>query len=256
MIDKLQDIEKASDDVRNYFRSILEGRLLSIDVEKITDEELPSLIPNGFTDCNRGFRYADNLCSWYTISESEVWNIPKTHTKIYFRGENAKIPLRMNYSLFRYPLYFDREKYVIFAKRSGISTIDNKLIDPELFFTEHMGEKILYICGFNGVDVFGGEKICAYFAKENIKPFHLRRYILEAQITTLIEILHDPDGYSILPPVDIIRECDGGPYFFKDVKSHSLMKKIANRIFSEEFIDIYKSKYVYLLSRYANFCKQ
>ena len=256
MIDRIGDIEKASEDIRKYYRSILDGRLLSIDVEKKADEELISLLPNGFSNRNRGFRYADNLCSWYIIGESKEFRWFNTYKKVFFGGENVDTPLGINYSMFRFPLYFNREKYVIFANRTGTSTIDNKIIEPESFFSNHVGEKILYICGISGVDKFGLEKVCVYFAKDNVTPDYIRRYIFEAQIITLVEFLDNPIKYSSLPPTDIIRECEGGPYFFKDVPNHPLMEKLANRICSEEFLESFKEKYVNLLSRYAYFCKQ
>ena len=258
MIDRIANIEKASTDIRDFFRSILEGRLLSIDVDNISDEELLPSLPDGICVKDQGLRFVDNLCSWITIGETREQVFGNRYQQIHLiTGEDKlKEPYYINYSMFRYPLEFNREKYVIFANRSGISTIDDKVIEPGLFFQKHYGEKLFFICAITGVDIFGLKKACYYFAKEKMDPLYIRRYILEAQVTALIEISHESVEYSHLPPADIIRECDGGPYYFKDVSNHPCVRSLAIKIYNEEFFSYFKSKYEQTLLKYYDFCKK
>ena len=255
MIDKIQDVEKASQDLRNYFKSILEGRLLSMDVSRMSDEDVLSSLPYGLTKKNRGLRYADNLCSWYTIGESIEQRFGNPYKQVSILLEDDK-KFPINYSRFRYPLSFNRQKYVIFANRIGINTIDDKVIDPEFYFTNHYGEKILFVCGIDGVDKYGKTRMCAFFARVKIDSVLIRRYIYEAQLAALIEILHNPINYEVLPPIDIFRECDGGPYLFKDVPFHPLMEKLAIKIWNEEFVEVFKTKYIMILKEYEGYKKR
>ena len=256
MIDRIANIEKASADIRNYFKSILEGRLLSIDVDNISDDELLSSLPDGISVKDQGPRFVDNLCSWITIGKSKKEVYYKPYMQIHFLlNEGEKKDFCMNYSRFRYPLDLNREKYVIFANRSGISTIDDKEINPDTYFQENYGEKIFFISAFTGIDAYGNERMGAFFAKEKMSPIHVRRYILEAQLTALIDISHESVDYIPLPQEDIIRECDGGPYYFKDVVSNPCIRDLAIKIYNEEYIDVFKSKYKKTLSKYYDFCE-
>lgn len=257
MVDKIANIEKASADIRNYFKSILEGRLLSIDVENISDEELLSSLPDRISVKDQGLRFVDNLCSWITIGKSKEEVYYRPYMQIHFLlSEGKKKDFCMNYSRFRYPLDLNREKYVIFANRSGISTIDDEEINPDTYFQEYYGEKLFFICAFTGIDAYRNERMGAFFAKDKMSPIHVRRYILEAQLTALIEILNESVDYGHLPSADIIRECDGGPYYFRNVLSNPCIRDLALKIYSEEFFSYFKSKYEQTLKKYYDFCKQ
>ena len=256
MIDRIANIEKASADIRNYFKSILEGRLLSIDVDSISDEELLSSLPDGISVKDQGPRFIDNLCSWISIGKSKEEIYYRPYMQIHLLlTEGKDMDFCMNYSRFRYPLDLNREKYVIFANRSGISTIDDKEINPDTYFQEYYEEKLFFICAFTGIDAYGNKRMGAYFAKEEMSPIHVRRYILEAQLTALIEILNESVDYGHLPSADIIRECDGGPYYFRDVWYNSCIRDLAIKIYNEEFIDVFKSKYEKTLLKYYDFCE-
>ncbi len=251
MTDRIENIEKASQDIRKHFESILKGRLLSLDIEEMNDEQVLSALTHRLTDKGRGPGYLDNLCSWYTIGESKELIFGRPYKQICLMQDDETI-MEINYSRFRYPLSFNKQKYALFGNKSGTNTIDDKVIDPETYFHDYYGEKVLYICGITGADTFGKERQCAFFAKDNIDPDHIRKYIMEAQLTSLIEILYDPVKYSILPPTDIIREYEGRTLFFKDSPySCAAMDELATKIWSEEFFSTFKSRYEYLLSRYA-----
>lgn len=256
MIDRIANFEKATADIRDYFRSILEGRLLSIDVDSISDEELLSSLPDRISVKDQGLRFVDNLCSWITIGKSKEEIYYRPYMQIHFLlSEGKKKDFCMNYSRFRYPLNLNREKYIIFANRSGISTIDDEEINPDTYFQEYFGEKLFFICAFTGIDAYRNKRMGAYFAKDKISPIHVRRYILEAQLTALIEILNESVDYGHLPSADIIRECDGGPYYFRDVCPHSCIRDLAIKIYNEEYIDVLKSKYEKTLKKYYDFCE-
>ena len=256
MIDKIANMEKASADIRNHFKSILEGRLLSIDVENISDEKLLSSLPDGISVKDQGPRFVDNLCSWITIGKSKEEVFYRPYMQIHLQlSEGKEMDFCMNYSRFRYPLDLNREKYVIFANRSGISTVDDKEINPDTYFQENYGEKLFFISAFTGIDAYGNERMGAFFAKEKMSPIHVRRYILEAQLTALIDISHESVDYIPLPHEDIIRECDGGPYYFKDVSYNPCIRDLAIKIFNEEFFRYFKSKYEQTLKKYYDFCE-
>ena len=256
MIDRIANFEKATADIRDYFRSILEGRLLSIDVDSISDEELLSSLPDRISVKDQGLRFVDNLCSWITIGKSKEEIYYRPYMQIHFLlSEGKQRDFCMNYSRFRYPLDLNREKYVIFANRSGISTIDGEEINPDTFFQEYYGEKLFFICAFTGIDAYRKKRMGAFFAKDKMSPIHVRRYILEAQLTALIDISHESVDYIPLPHEDIIRECDGGPYYFKDVSYNPCIRDLAIKIFNEEFFRYFKSKYEQTLKKYYDFCE-
>ncbi len=252
IIEKIRDIEGYSQDLREYFNSILNGRILSIDIIKANDKEILAAIPNGIPDSRRGLLFVNNLCSWFCIGESRECVFERPYMQMcLILDDNNKFYI--NYSRFRYPLSFTRPKYHRYGKLSGVNTIDGRTIDPDYYFENHQGERILYICGVLGIDSFGNERLCAKFAKEEIDPIHLRRYILMAQYISIKEFLKDPISYSYIPMSNMTCEIDGQLYYKYDVPHHPLMNELAQKIFKEEFYDAFNEKYKFILSELEYF---
>ena len=249
MNDRILDEVKYIRDVQNYYKSILEGRLLSINTETMNDDELLHSLPYGLTD--RSLCFANNLCTWFTIGESRELEFVRPYKQMCLTyGEEKNIYI--NYSRFWTPLFLKDPHNIYFGKQSGINTIDDNQVDPQLFFESHYGEKILYIMGQEGTDQFRRNQVCFQFAFNKVSPHHIRKYILSSQLFVLSEVIKNPIGYSVLPQTTIISEFNGQTMYDNRIVGHPVIYELVNRIYTEEFLEAFNSKYQDILSRYEH----
>ncbi len=248
MNDRIQNVEKYVQDVRNYFKNILEGRFLSLEVEKMNDYDMINAIPYGRTDDYRGISFVNNLCSWYTIGESVELEYFRPYKQICLNSVKGN-DIKINYSRFWTPLSLKDPRNIYFGNKTGINTIDDIQVDPQLYFKVHYGEKILYIRGQEGIDQFGNKRYCYQFALKNVSPHHIRKYILSSQLFVLSEVIKNPIEYSMLPETTIIIEFNGQTTYNHHIVGHHLIYELVNRIYIEEFSEAFKSKYQSLLSK-------
>lgn len=248
MNDRILDEDKYIRDVQNYFKSILEGRLLSINTETMNDDELLHSLPYGITDSDKSLCFANNLCTWFSIGESRELEFVRPYKQICLTyGEESSI--NINYSRFWTPITFRNHNNSYFGNQSGVNTIDEMQVNPESFFSEHYGEKIFYICGKRGVDQFGRKQLCLLFAFNNNNPTYIRKYIAASQLYTLQEIINNPIDYHILPEATIVFEWNGQSKKNYRIVGHPVIYELVNRIYMEEFSEAFNSKYQYMLSR-------
>lgn len=67
-----------------------------------------------------------------------------------------------------------------------ISEIDGCQIVPEDFFTSNrIGNRILYLSYFPGINKYGKQKECVDFAYRNVSPKQIKEYIIRYQIDYL-----------------------------------------------------------------------
>ena len=248
MNDRILDEVKYSQDVRKYYKSILEGRFLSINTETMNDDELLHSLPYGLTDSDRSLCFANNLCTWFTIGESRELEFVRPYKQMCLSyGEESSIYI--NYSRFWLPLKFKNHNNTYFGNQSGVNKIDGILVDPEYFFANHFGEKIFYICGKKGVDQFGRKQNCLMFAFNNVNPTYIRKYIINSQLYTLQEVINNPIEYHILPEATIVFEWNGQTKKNYRIVGHPVIYELVNRIYTEEFSESFNSKYRDILSR-------
>lgn len=248
MNDRIQDVDKYIQDVRNYYKSILEGRLLSINTETLNDEELLHLLPYGLTESDKSLCFANNLCTWFTIGKSRELEFIRPYKQMNLSyGEEKNIYI--NYSRFWTPLSLKEPHNTYFGHKSGVNKIDGIQIDPENFFANHLGEKIFYICGKKGVDQFGRKQNCLLFAFNNVNPAYIRKYIITSQLYTLQEVINNPIEYHILPKATIVFEWNGQTKKNYRIVGHPIIYELVKRIYTEEFSEAFKSKHQFILSK-------
>ena len=147
-------------EVIDHYNSILNGRLMSIDLSKASDSELKSFI--SLYDENES--YFNNCCTWLEIGEIGSSNYNGRDfqfIKLLTKGGEA---IQINFSQFRYEMStnlgqdgftsFDPEKAV------HVCTIDGQTIEPSIFFSTKKGKKLLYLYSFLAVTAFNQTKLC------------------------------------------------------------------------------------------------
>lgn len=248
MSDRIVNIENYSQKVHDYFASILEGRLLLLDVDKLNDKELLSSLPTGRTDPSRGLCFANNICSWFTIGESRELEFIRPYKQMCLVDGDK--PIYINYSRFWLPLNIYSQDNKYFRNQSGVNTIDGLQIEPESFFHDYIGEKLFFIYGRKGVDQFGRKQNCLLFAHKKVSPNDIRRYIITSQLYTMQEVINNPVEYSILPDATIVSEWNGLTKKNCNIVGHPLIYELVDRIYKEEFLYAFNAKYKNLLSKY------
>lgn len=248
MNDRIDNIEAYSQKVRNYFTSIIDGRLLSLNIDNLSDEELLNALPTGITDTSRSLCFANNTCSWFTIGESRKLEYVRPFKQMCLTfGEES---IYINYSRFWLPLSFENNDNIFFRNLSEFNTIDGLQVDPESFFPNHLGKKLFFICGKKGTDQYGRKQNCLLFALNNVDPINIRKYITTSQLSTLREVINNPIEYSILPETTIVFEWNGQTKKNYHIVGHPIIYDLVNKIYSDEFAAAFNAKYQYILSKY------
>jgi hypothetical protein len=94
MNDRILNKPKYIEDVRYFYKPILEGRFLSLNTETMNDEESLHSLPYRLTDCNKSFCFDYNFCIWFTIGLSRELEFVST----LYQGTNIFCPLRTKIS--------------------------------------------------------------------------------------------------------------------------------------------------------------
>ena len=139
-----------------------------------------------------------------------------------------------------------------------INRIDEKVVDPYLFFAGKKGEKLLVRHYTKAVTYFDKIRNCFNFAYENIKG-NIRRFILKAQEIALQEILQDPtEGLPITECVMIDENNPNDkPYYFASTDSgpsYEITSSFALEIFRKEFSERYKNRLEEVRQEINNYC--
>lgn len=222
----------------DYYKSLLHGRLMSIDVNDATDAEIQSFV----IDFDTKKSYDNNSCTWLKIGDIRTSKYNgKSFSFINLLPSNGD-PIRVNFSLFNYfmsPLPTGKQPTLEkFDKYKAIyrCTIDGKSISPEIFFSEHKGEKLLYLFSFDAVNAFNKIKRCYYFAFNLVSCSNLRLHILSCQIAMLKKCLLYPDLETPFPHVKMYMNNEGpNPLPFIDYFKCSYTYDFTKRIFDKEF---------------------
>jgi hypothetical protein len=230
-------------EVIEYYNSILNGRLMSIDPSKASDSELTSYI--SVYDENES--YFNNCCSWLEIGDIGSSNYNGRdfqYIKLLTKSGNT---LQINFSQFRYEMStsLGKEGFTSFdpEKAVHVCSIDGQIIDPPYFFSINKGKKLLYLYSFLAVTAFNKNKLCYKFAFENISASHLRKYIHNVQMNVLQKCIAYPAADT--PYTSIKIEVEGAansrPTYQHFVKS-KFIDEFAISIFESEFKEKFQNK--------------
>ena len=100
MNDKILNIEVYCDEIRKYFKSIIEGRFFQLHPYTMTDDELMYSLPYGTVDKSRGLDFANNLCIWLTIGKSRKMEYYEPYTEACLCNSDGK-DFYVNYSRYK-----------------------------------------------------------------------------------------------------------------------------------------------------------
>lgn len=225
-------------DLRTYYNSILNGRLLNIDVDNLSDAEIMKFVID-FDNENNVIN--NNFCTWLTIGDTitSIYN-GCTYKSVNFLSSNNSI-FNINFSQFKYPMSLGKTDKVVFPsfnlyEAKYVCLIDEKSIQPELFFSENKGEKLLLIYSFPVINKFNKEKTCYFFAHKNISPTFIRKYLKYAQRNTIEDIIKYPTMYSPGTTIKIdFEDSQNQEPIYHHYSISETTKKFALSLFNEEF---------------------
>lgn len=229
MEDKILNLNLYKEELRNHYNSILHNRILLMQPLSWSDEELYSCISSDETSVNLSL----NPCSWYTIGNTKELEYFVKYKVVELEHKNSK-PIIINYSRFKYPItIYDLSFFRGILNINGISTIDSRTINPEVYFIKHQKEKIFFVCGLKGKDCFNRESICYLFAKDRVQIIDFRRYILKAQIVELHNIITNP--LTNLPDTTIVTTIGNTSRHQSHICGSPSIYKEAIEIYEKEF---------------------
>ncbi len=242
IVEKIYNEEKYRTDVRRYFDSILDGRLLNIKPEGLSHDKLLSLI----TDYDINKLRFDNFCTWMEIGASQKLEYNgKSYDVINLIAADNRC-LSLNYSLFRFPMSpYEGSGVFQPEKAKYISTIDFESVDPAIYFAQHKGEKLLHIYNLECVNRYDSNQYCYYFAYSKTSESYLREYFIMAQMNMLKFILLNPDRNA--PSTTISVQLEGVPNSQPQL-SYNTKCDMTTKIVYEIFNSEYRSKFEDLLA--------
>lgn len=219
-------------ELRAYYGNLLKGRLLSINLSELTDEEIKNSITN--YDVNENI--INNFCSWITIGEigSSEYNEHNYKFVKFLSGEDSVFDI--NFSQFKYPMSplnhigcipYDETKV------KYVCSVDGKCISPEVFFAKHKEEKLLLIYSFPAITQFNTQKKCYLFAHSKISVEDIRKYIKYAQCQTIKDIVEYPA--LDIPETAIKIECENWSNSPRVYGKCSTTVQFASSLFEKEF---------------------
>ena len=220
-------------ELRAYYGNLLKGRLLSINLSELTDEEIKNSITN--YDVNENI-INNNFCSWITIGEivSSEYNGRKYNFVKFLSGEDSTF--NINFSQFSYAMSPQNHTgWISYDEKKAkyVCTVDGKCISPEDFFAKHKGEKLLLIYSFPAVTAFRTMKTCYFFAHSKISVEDIRKHIKYAQYQTIKDIVEYPALYT--PETAINIECENGSNSPRAYGKYSTTEQFAASLFEKEF---------------------
>ena len=231
-------------ELRSYYNSILNGRLLNFDISSLNDDELLSSICNYNTSEKI---VNNNFCTWVTIGDVGSSEYNGNYYEFIKLTSDDNAAFEINFSQFRYPMSPNKKSHIAFpsydsTKADYVCSVDGQCITPELFFAKHKGEKLLLLYSFPAVTAFNKEKTCYLFAHKNVSISDLKKYILYAQYHTVKDIVEYPTLY--IPGTTIKTEFLDMPNC-RPMYNHfcrcDATDKFALSLFEEEFRKLFES---------------
>ena len=236
-------------ELRSYYNSLLNGRLLSIDVENLTDEVLLTRV----IDYDPKQAPINNFCTWVSIGDVGTGEYNGYDFQFIHFVSKGRALFDINFSQFKYEMSMNKKNEIAFpifdaSKAFYFCKIDDHAISPESFFSEHKGEKLLLIYSFPAVTSYNKNKTCYLFAHERISPSDIRKHIKYAQYHTIQDILDYPTLY--IPGTTIKGEFENTPNvcpIYLNLCRNDITDQFANTLFNEEF----RTRFESLLSKFS-----
>ena len=226
------NVEDYRQQVTNYFDSIIKGRIMQVSPNKMSRENLLSLI----VDYDISKQKYENFMSWLTIGETQKMEFSVKYDVINLITSNNSC-LQINFSSFRYPMSLYDDGICFQQKKANyISSVDFNIIEPSHFFPKHIGERLLHIYNLDCVNHFHKRKICYFFAKENMSETALRNYFTIAQKNILKDVLLDPNKYAPFTTIKV--ELEG-----RSSLHHNSKCKMSENFVNEIFFTKYKKAF-------------
>lgn len=132
------------EDVIDHYNSIMNGRLLSLDLGKADDSDILSFI--SFYDENES--YFNNCCSWLEIGEIGSSNYNGRDFQFINLLTKSGGSIQINFSQFIYEIStsLGQEGFTTFnsEKAFHVCSIDEQRIDPSTFFSINKGKRLVH----------------------------------------------------------------------------------------------------------------
>ena len=211
-------------EVIEYYNSILNGRLMNLNLKSAKDSDLMSFI----TLYDENEHYYNNCCTWLDIDEIGSSNYNGRdfqYIKLLTKGGES---IQINFSQFRYEMSTnpDQKGFTTFNPERAVHvcSIDGQMIEPSSFF-------------------FNQTKLCFKFAFEKIAPVNLRKYIHDVQMTVLQKCISYPAAeapYTSLK-VEVEGTVNSRPTYQHSVKCE-LTDNFAINIFESDYKVLFLKK--------------
>lgn len=223
-------------DIVNHYNSILNGRLLSLNLSKASDSDILSFI--SYYDKNE--LYFNNCCSWLEIGEIGISNSYGRDVRFIKLLTKNGDSIEINFSQFIYEMSANlgQEGFRSFTPERAVHvcSIDGQMIDPSSFFSTNKGKRLLYLYSYQAVTAYNSSKWCFKFAFNNISASYLREYIHGVQMAVLQRCIAYPTADT--PYTSIKIEVEGATNS-RPTYQHFVKSKV-----TDDFaIDIFESDY-------------
>ena len=230
-------------EIINHYNSILNGRLLSLDLSKANDSDILSFI--SIYDKNE--LYFNNCCSWLEIGEIGCSNYNGNDFRFINLMAKDGESIQINFSQFVYEMStnFGHDGFTTFESDRAVHvcSIDGQKIDPLSFFSKNKGKRLLYLYSYPAITAFNKAKMCFKFAYNNISAPFIRNYIQTAQIFVLKRCISYPT--EDVPCTSIKIEVEGAinsrPSYQHFVKG-KVTDDFALDIFESDYKELFKDK--------------
>ena len=224
-------------EIRNHFNFILKGRLLSFDLKHANDEDITKFLE----DFDENLSYEDNCCTWLEIGEIGKDEFIRPYYFIELKGSKNYL-LSINLSQFKYGMSPLNDGFHSYEEEKAIHvcTVDGNKINPETFFSEHKGKKLLYLYSYPVVNKFNSMKRCFQFAYEQTDKSSLRNYIYNAQVMLLKNILDNPSRN--IPGTTLRIEFGNSQHRYAHNVTCKETNDFAIDIFNQEFKELFINK--------------
>lgn len=238
--------------VYDFFQSILNGRLMSIDANSANDHTIASFV----TGYNENESFDNNGCSWLEIGNVEQSNYNGHDYKFINLIPAIGDAIQINFSQFIYPMSRYRreaDKLPSFNRNEATCrcTVDGNAISPGTFFGAHKGERLLYLRSFYGVTAFDSIKRVFRFAFNHISTLEIRRHLLLSQIAVLKKYLSNPSVECLGATLKTVNN-DNSYVGYDDCLIGSITIDVTTSIFRNEFEHQFLDK----LNRLERSCRQ
>lgn len=238
--------------VYDFFQSILNGRLMSIDANSASDHTIASFV----TGYNENESFDNNGCSWLEIGNVEQSNYNGHDYKFINLIPAIGDAIQINFSQFIYPMSRYRreaDKLPSFNRNETTCrcTVDGNAISPGTFFGAHKGERLLYLRSFYGVTAFDSIKRVFRFAFNHISTLEIRRHLLLSQIAVLKKYLSNPSVECLGATLKTVNN-DNSYVGYDDCLIGSITIDVTTSIFRNEFEHQFLDK----LNRLERSCRQ